>query len=149
MKQNKLSFKSKKLLVDWIGFNIQGLLTKKQVEIIAKYLFQNFGFNSTLAVGLNGKEEILFEDSKNKYKIYFRIYKYSDIYWNGIKIDFSRNNGQQFYNFIIANEINWEMFNHETGLKLYRLDLCHSRKKINNNINAESFLEQCYEKVRL
>jgi hypothetical protein len=95
MKQNKLSFKSEKLLVDWIGFNIQGLLTKKQLEIIAKYLFQNFGFNCTLAVGLNGKEKILFEDSKNKYKIYFRIYKYSDIYWNGIKINFSRNNGPQ------------------------------------------------------
>ena len=32
---NKLTFKDKNLTVDWIGFNIQGLLNKKQLEIIA------------------------------------------------------------------------------------------------------------------
>ena len=39
---NKLTFKDENLVVDWIGFNIQGLLNRKQVEIIAKYLFENF-----------------------------------------------------------------------------------------------------------
>lgn len=88
MKQNKSTFESENLIVDWIGFNIQGLLDRKQVKQIAKYLFQNFGFNSTLALGSDGKEEILFNDSKNKYQVFFRIYKYSDIYWDGIKINF-------------------------------------------------------------
>ena len=83
MKQNKSTFESENLVVDWIGFNIQGLLDRKQVKQIAKYLFQNFGFNSTIALGSDGKE-----DSKNKYQVFFRIYKYSDIYWDGIKIDF-------------------------------------------------------------
>ena len=64
MNQNKSTFESENLVVDWIGFNIQGLLDRKQVKQIAKYLFQNFGFNSTLAVGLDGKEEILFNDSR-------------------------------------------------------------------------------------
>jgi len=60
MKQNKLSFKHENLVVDWIGFNIQGLLNRKQVERIAKYLFENFLFNSTFALGSDGKQETLF-----------------------------------------------------------------------------------------
>ena len=39
MKQNKLSFESEKLVVDYISFNIQGLIDRKQVKRIAKYLF--------------------------------------------------------------------------------------------------------------
>jgi len=70
MNQNKSTFESENLVVDWIGFNIQGLLDRKQVKQIAKYLFQNFGFNSTLALGSDGKEEILFKDSKNKYQVF-------------------------------------------------------------------------------
>ena len=106
MNQNKSTFESENLVVDWIGFNIQGLLDRKQVKQIAKYLFQNFGFNSTLAVGSDGKEEILCNDSKHKYQVFFRIYKYSDIYWDGIKIDFSGHNAHQFYKVIVANQVN-------------------------------------------
>lgn len=145
MNQNNLTFDTENLVVDWIGFNIQGLVNRKQIERIAKSLFQNFGFNSTFALGSEGKQETLFCNSKNKYQVYFRAYKYSDIYWDGIKIDFSGRNGYQFYNLIATNQVNWEIFNH--GLRLSRLDLCYTRKKIDNNINVESFLKQCYQKV--
>ena len=47
MNLNKSSFKSENLIGDWIGFNIQGLVNQKEVETIANYLSQNFGFNST------------------------------------------------------------------------------------------------------
>ena len=40
MTQNKLTFESENLVVDWIGFNIQGFVDRKQVERISKYLFQ-------------------------------------------------------------------------------------------------------------
>ena len=56
MSKNKLSFESENLVVDWIGFN------------------------STLTIGLDGKEESLFNESKNKYQVSFRVYKYSEIY---------------------------------------------------------------------
>ena len=147
MTPNKSSFKSENLVVDWIGFNIQGLVDIKQVKQIAKYLFQNFGFNSTFAVGLDGNEESLFNDPKNKYQVSFRVYKYFDIYWDGTKIDFSGSNGHQFYKFIVANEVNWKMFNHKKDLEISRLDLCYSRKKINDKTNLESVLKQCHEKV--
>lgn len=77
---NKLTFKDKNLTVDWIGFNIQGLLNKKQLEIIANQLSQNFGFNYIFALGFDGKQETPFWNSKNKHQVYFRAYKYSDIY---------------------------------------------------------------------
>jgi hypothetical protein len=147
MNQNKLTFESEGLVVDYISFNIEGLVDKTELERIANYLFQNFGFNSTFAVGLDGKEEILFDYPKNKYHIYFRAYRYCDIYWQGIKIDFSGNNGNQLYNLIVANEINWEKFNHEKGIQLCRIDLCYVHNKPNNNTSAQSFLKQCYEKV--
>jgi hypothetical protein len=147
MNRNRVTFDSENLVVDWIGFNIQGLINRKQVERIAKYLFKNFGFNSTFALGSDGKQETLFCNSKNKYQVSFRAYKYSDIYWDGIKIDFSGRNGHQFYNLIATNQVNWEIFNHEKSFRLSRLDLCCTRKKIDNNINVESFLKQCYQKV--
>jgi hypothetical protein len=147
MTQNKFTFQSENLVVDWIGFNIQGFVNLKQVEIIANYLFQNLGFNSTFAIGLDGKEKILFNDSKNKYRVYFRAYRYSDIYWDGIKIDFSGQNGHQFYKLIVANQVNWKILNHKKSLTLSRLDLCYLRSKTNIGINIEPFLQQCYQKV--
>ena len=92
--------------LDWVGFNIQGFVNRKQIEKIANYLFQNFNFNSTFAKGPDGKEKVLFNDSKNKYQVYFRSYNYSDTYWDGIKIDFSGQNGYQFYNLIATGQVN-------------------------------------------
>lgn len=43
------------------------------------------------------QQEILFFNSKNKNQVYFTECKYSDMYWDGIKIDFSGNNAAQFY----------------------------------------------------
>jgi len=77
----------------------------------------------------------------------FRVYKYSDIYWDGIRIDFAGPNAPQFYKFIVANEVNWKMVNHEKNLILSRLDLCYSSKKTNYKTNVESFFKKCYEKV--
>ena len=64
MKQNKLTFQSQNLVVDWIGFNIQGSVDLKPT---AKYLFEAFGFNSTIAKRINGKwkSQDLKYDSKN------------------------------------------------------------------------------------
>ena len=53
MSKNKLSFESENLVVDWIGFNIQGLVDRNQVEQIAKYLFQKSFVNMVANVILN------------------------------------------------------------------------------------------------
>ena len=60
MNRNNLTFDTENLVVDYISFNIQVLVDRKQVEIIAKYLFQNLGFNSTFTIKFNGKQKTLF-----------------------------------------------------------------------------------------
>ena len=118
--------------MDWIGFNIQGLVDIKQVKQIAEYLFLNFGFNSTFAIGPNGKQETLFSNSKNKYQVYIRVYKYSDIYWDGLKIDFSGSNAAQVYKFIQEQKLDWNIFQ-LSNLSLSRFDLCYFREiKLNH-----------------
>jgi len=123
MNQNKLTFDIENLVVDWIGFN------------------------STRTIGSDGKEESLFNESKNKYKVSFRVYNYSEIYWDGLKIDFSSLNGHQFYKFIGANLVNWKIFSYKKYIRLSRLDLCYPYKKTNVKTNFKSFLDQCYQKV--
>ncbi len=49
MKQNKLSFESENLQVDYLTFNIQGTPDFDLVNRIAKYLFQHFDFNSIIS----------------------------------------------------------------------------------------------------
>jgi len=80
MNQNKLSFESENLVVDYISFNIQGLVERKQVERIAKYFFQILAFNSNFAKGPDGNEEDLFFDSQNQHQVSFRYYLYASEY---------------------------------------------------------------------
>lgn len=77
MNQNKLNFESEKLVVDYISFNIQGLVDRKQVKRIAKSFFQILVFNSIFAKGSNGNEENLFFDSQNQHQVSFRYYLYA------------------------------------------------------------------------
>lgn len=114
MKENKLSFASENLVVDYISFNIQGLVDRKQVERIAKYFFQILGFNSTFAKGSTGKEEDLFFDFQNQHQVSFRYYLYASeytTYWSGTKVDFSGKNATQFYSIIKQQKFNWNIFN--------------------------------------
>ena len=71
MAQNKFTFKSENLVVDFISFNIQGLVERKQVERIAKCFFQILEFNSTFAKGSTEKEEDLFFDFRNQHQVFF------------------------------------------------------------------------------
>ena len=52
MNQNKLTFESESFQVDWISFNLQGSVA---ITPIANYLFQAFGFNSTITRIIKGK----------------------------------------------------------------------------------------------
>ena len=150
MNRNKLSFESENLQVDWVGFNIEGLVEKEKIKQIAEYLSQNFKFNSTFAVGLDGKEEPLVKDKKNNYKVSFRLYRYSDIYWDGIKIDFSGNNAAQVYNLIQKQKFDWSFFQ-LFNLSLSRFDLCYFRERQNNDQKdqLETFFRNSISRLKL
>jgi len=130
MNPKSLNFQSQNLVVDWIGFNIEGFHDVERIKKIAEYLFQNFGFNSTLNFKSKKQQEILFFNSKNKNQVYFTEYKYSDMYWDGIKIDFSGNNAAQFYKYIQEQKLDWNIFK---SANLSRLDLYYFRKAQNTD----------------
>ena len=161
MHQNKLSFDTENLVVDYISFNIQGPVDRKQVERIAKFLFQNLGFNSTIVKIINGKwkSEYLNYARQNRFQVSFRQHEYDPevkSFWVGTKIDFSGKNADRFYKDIRAQKISWYLFKTQNlklakskKLTLNRIDLCYSKTKkdIDTTQSFESFLKNCHEKI--
>lgn len=80
MKQNKLTFQSEKLVVDWIGFKFQNLDNFAQTKL-AKYLFE-IGFNSYQESGKLAKpvKESIFVSSDNKFQV---LFVNQGPYWKG------------------------------------------------------------------
>ena len=76
MNQNKLTFESKKLIVDYISFNIRGLIDP---EPIANYLSE-FGFNSNFISydwTQGWQEKKIFYISKNQHKVSSHQFDYN------------------------------------------------------------------------
>jgi len=153
MNQNQLSFESENLLVDWIGFNIQGLIDRKQVKQIANYLFRTFGFNSTIIKRINGKwkSESLNYDKLNKFQVSFRQHEYdpeAKSFWVGTKIYFSGKNAAQIYKGIRAQKLDWNIFQ-PYSLSVSRFDLCYFRetKPTEQKGDLELFMNKCCQKT--
>ena len=151
MQETRLTFESKSLVVDWIGFNIQGSVDLKP---IAKYLFEAFGFNSTIAKRINGKwkSQDLKYDSKNQFQISFRQHEYDPEYksfWVGTQINFSGENATYLYSFIKEHQFNWNIFELQR-ISLARLDLHYFRqsKARDSNQEVENFMEKSCQMIR-
>lgn len=151
MNQNKLTFESKKLVVDYISFNSRGLVDRKQVKRIAKYLFQTLEFNSTFAKGSNGKEEDLFFDFWNQYRVSFRYYLYASeytIYQSDTKVDFYGKNATTFYSIIKQQKFDWNIFN-LTSTNIGRFDYYYFRAitNVHNDDKLKYFMQFSYNKI--
>ena len=90
MLQNKLTFESEKLGVDWISLNLEGLMDPR---IITGRLLKYF----TPHVLMDDVPSIAFHGFKKKYKVSIRQYTGSKGYWVGTKIIFSGKNAAYFY----------------------------------------------------
>ena len=144
-----LNFQSQNLVVDYISFNIQGSNNPKP---IAKYLFEKFNFNSTIAKGFDGREKSLFYDNRNQHQVSFRQYVYdpeSKSYWVGTKINFSRKHAVYFYSFIKKHQFDWNLFELK-NTSLGRIDLHYFRKSkiTDQNDQVEHFMEKCCQRIR-
>nr|QUW40432.1 hypothetical protein [Haslea sp.] len=144
MKENKLTFQSQNLIVDYISFNIPGFMDPASMYKIASYFSEFFGFNSTLGKGnvAKPKEEIIFYDARNSHKFCFKQLEYnpsSKSFWEGTKINFSGKNAAYCYNLIKAQRFDWSIFalNRQT-LSLSRFDLCYYRTNDSTD-TTESF----------
>ena len=149
MNQNKLSFESEKLVVDYISFNIPG---SNNTESIAKYLFEKFNFNSTFAKGQNGTTDDWFYLPVNQHQVSFRQLEYDPSFksfWKGTTIHFSGPNAAQFYKIIKAQKFDWNILKLKNA-SLGRIDLHYFRKsKINDQSDQlENFMDKCCQRIR-
>lgn len=86
MNQNKLSFESKNLVVDWISFKFQHLDKFTETEI-TNYLFK-LGFNSYQESGKLAKpvKEPIQVNYTNKFEV---LFVKEGPYWQGTTLNFS------------------------------------------------------------
>ena len=142
MRQNKLTFQSQKLTVDWIGLKFQNLDNFTQKKL-AKYLCK-IGFNSYQESGKLAKpvKESIFLSSDNKFQV---LFVNEGPYWKGTSVHFSSTNAAFFYSLIKRKLVNWKLFSYAI---LGRFDLNYLRKnKTHDKISARQFLENCQRKL--
>ena len=148
MKQNKFTFESEKLVVDYISFNIPG---SDNTESIAKYLFETFNFNSTFARGQNGITKSRFYLPRNQNEVSFRQLEYdpsSKSFWEGTIIHFSGKNAAKFYKIIQAQKLDWNILKLKNA-SLGRIDLHYFResKITDQNQQVENFMEKSCRRI--
>jgi len=108
-----ITLDSGNLQLDWISFNLEGLIDPK---IIAGRLLKYF----TLHVLIDDVPSIGYHGFKKKYKVSIHQYTGSKGYWIGTRIIFSGKNASYFYKLLKTGK-------EEHILSLGRIDLCFSR----------------------
>ena len=144
MKENKLTFQSQNLIVDYITLKFQDLDNLQQTRI-AKYLFQ-LGFNSYQESGKLAKpiKEPIFVHSKNKFQVSFVR---DNSYWGGTLLNISGSNAAFFYRLVQEKYIDWRIF---SSAVLSRFDLYYSRQQtIQDKTYVRDFLHNCHDKLIL
>lgn len=140
MNQNKFTFESEELVVDWISFKFQSL-DEFAMEKIARYLYQ-IGINSYKEYRKLAKpvKEPIFVTHKNQNQV---LFVYEAPYWKGTLLHFSGSNARLFYSLIKNDFIDWQIFS--SGV-LSRFDLNYSRfsRTIHKDqISTMQFLQNC------
>ena len=116
--QNKFTFQSQKLKVDFLTFNMKYVNMQK----FAKYFFEAHGFNCFVSEGNTRKYvQTLFYDSATKDTLVIRLN-----YWWQIVVEFPGISGQKFYQLAKLQSINWEFFYLASWT---RIDLCFDHQK--------------------
>src|SRR6056300_465906 len=140
----KISFNSENLKVDWVSFNLKGLVNTK---IIADRLSNYF----TPHVMIDGKPEIRFHYLQKKYKVYIHQYTGSKGYWIGTRIIFSGKNANYFYTLLKIRNFDWSLLKFEEhNLSLGRIDLCFSlmNSLSQTNKSFDEFLVDCRSHIQ-
>ena len=120
MKQNKITFDSENLVVDWISLNIEGLMDPR---IIASRLLKYF----TPHILIDDVPSIGFHGLRKKYKVSIRQYTGSKGYWVGTKIIFSGKNAAYFYKLIQTQRFDWGLFISSKSISLGNSTLINIR----------------------
>jgi len=116
-----INFDSGNLKVDWISFNLKGLMDPR---IIAGRLSKYFN----PYVLIDDEPGIGFHGFRKRYKVSIHQYTGSKGYWIGTKIIFSGKNASCFYKLLKTRNFDWSVLKlGQHNLSLGRIDLCFSR----------------------
>ena len=116
-----INLDSENLQLDWISFNLEGLIDPK---IIAGRLLKYF----TPHVLMDDLPSIGYHGFKKKYKVSIHQYTGSKGYWIGTRIIFSGKNASYFYKLLKTGKFDWSLLKFEGHtLSLGRIDICFSR----------------------
>lgn len=119
---NKLSFESENLQVDYLTFNIESK-EPERLQKIANYFSKNFQCNSFLIdVQDSTKNRVLSQKHKKYCKAEFRT-NYTK-YWPGTIISFSGNHARFFYETIQNKQLDKDIFDLDST-NIGRIDLCY------------------------
>ena len=143
MKENKLTFQSQNLIVDYITFKFQDLDNLHQTKI-ANYLFK-LGFNSYKESGKLAKpiKEPILVNFKNQFEVCFVG---DNPYWGGTLLHFSGFNATRFYFFAKEEKIDWTIF---SSAVLSRFDLYFELNyKTAYEASAREFLQNCQKNIK-
>ena len=143
MLQNKLTFESENLVVDYISFKFQDLKDWKEKEL-ASYLLK-LGFNCYKESGKLRKpiKEPILVNSKNQFQVCFVG---DNPYWDGTLLHFSGLNAARFYFFLKEQIIDWTIF---SSAVLSRFDLYFERNyKTAEKISGREFLQNCQKNIK-
>jgi hypothetical protein len=144
MKQNKLTFESEGLTVDYVTFNFEQLNESRKAHLIN--YFYKLGFNSydTDRKYRNAFDESIKYNSKNLYQI--RFIKNITPHWKGISVAFTDDSGAYFYKLAKNNQIQWDLFDLAI---LSRFDLNYLRPLQSDEVHSVTqFLRTSQEEIR-
>ena len=97
-----LNFDSANLALDWISFNLEGLMDPR---IIADRVSKHF----TPRVLIDDESKIGYHGLNKKYKVSIRQYTGSKGYWVGTKVIFSGKDAAHFYKLIKTQKFDWKI----------------------------------------
>lgn len=144
MNQNKLTFASENLTVDYVTFNFEQLDESRKANLIN--YFYKLGFNSydTDRKYRNAFDESIKYNSKNLYQIKF--IKNITPHWKGIAVAFPDDSGAYFYKLAKNNQIRWDLFDLAI---LSRFDLNYFRLLQSDEVHSVTqFLRTSHEEIR-
>ena len=122
MKENKLTFQSQNLIVDYLEFKFNVLPESIKQRIVQSFF--KLGFNS-FDVDKKYRDPVqdsIQTNSNNQYQIQFVVNISS--YWNGVCVAFPGNSAALFYQLSKEKKIDWNLFD---SANINRFDLNYIR----------------------
>lgn len=139
----KLSFQSEGLKVDWISWKMDSFNQFHQERLIDYFVQIGFQVYCRSRKANDSQVELLKSWPTNQFEVTFIK---ENPYWDGMIIEFSGKNAEEFYKFIKVNPVNWEIFRNP---RLSRLDLCYTLEAQLSEEEAKSFFHACQTNLQL